>query len=180
MDVVHTGTIKCTKRLPSISKKKKSPVKCPLNLDCLICTQRQHKENASVITLALDSQIPSVSAHRHTAVRDGLCPRVTRVRELESGAGCCWLYWELIKYKEIYLQKPRGSLTAQRILNSYRDINNSKDSNNTTQTDSRSLCGTRCHHFLSPVSIYSFDGLQNHFLQLSTHPQETNRPFFTR
>lgn len=172
MDMIHSGTIKCTNKLPSIWGEK-NPVKPPLSLDCLVCTQRQHKENASVATLALDSP-PRVL----TTTLPCIC--LTRIRELENGPGRCWLYWELIKYTEIYLQKPWGRLMAQRILNSYRDINNSKDSNTTMQIDSESLCGTKCHHFLSPVSICSLDGLQNPFLQLSTHPQETNRPFFTR
>jgi len=44
-------------------KKKKVLVSTPLNLDCPVCTQRQHKENASIVTLVLNSQIPSTSAH---------------------------------------------------------------------------------------------------------------------
>lgn len=63
---------------------------------------------------------------------------------------------------------------AQRTLNSYRDINNSK------------ILTLRCK--LIPkwpmaqgvitfyhVSMYNFNGLQNRSLELTTHPQDTNR-----
>lgn len=46
----------------------------------------------------------------------------------ESQTGHFRLWQKLIKYKEIYLQKPWKGLTAQGILNSYKGINNSKDS----------------------------------------------------
>lgn len=69
---------------------------------------------------------------------------------------------------------------AQRTLNSYRDINNSKTLTLRCKLIPKWSMAQGVTTFLSSVSVYNSNGLQNCSLQLTTHSQDTNRLLSTR
>lgn len=99
-----------------------------------------------------------------------LCMEVTQEKSKCLWAPCrqpvqhVYLWWQLLKYREIYLQTPWESLMAQRILNSDRDINISTVlvlRRHSTPRGGGALRGMRCHPFLPTGAALSFQGLRS-------------------
>lgn len=70
-----------------------------------------------------------------------------------------YLWWQLLKYREIYLQTPWEGLMAQRTLNSDRDINISTVL--VLRRHSTPRGGGGCHPFLPTRAALGFQGLRS-------------------